>query len=534
MSDHENCAEALNCTTSDTEATNQDATCNTATISNETTPDETTPEGTQESTISDRKRRANRENARKSTGPRTEDGKAKSRRNALKHGLSGDGTVLPPEDLALFQERLQGWSNEDHPDGELESYLLACAVLASVRVDRCAKLDFADVAVRRKATTRNWERRQARRAQTAAAGMDDDPAHALERLSSNATGCNWLIFEWQELRSAVQSEEGPDSGWNQVRATQALRLLGRDPELVDDEPARTLRRNVLALSGEIDPDEADTICGVSTAHLEPDAREEAIDAILPDAESAREALLAMIDAEIGRLEARRNELWTSQDGPKLASEIALTSFDPSDVGNRRRRYEATSLLDMHRNLNLITRRRDQARRQELRDAADGRTPSTWKEPPASSARSPVGAQWHDPDESYAEYAARREHEQTPPPAKHEATAEPSIEAFAPVQESAPHEIKETSAVEEQPRAPAESSVRNEPTEVTSTVDQSSTSVNDTHVTKPVPTGESERPSEAQLSACSPKPRPGPFPVPDWVKEHLDFESYWPAAEAQKE
>ena len=37
--------------------------------------------------ISERKLKANRENAKKSTGPRTARGKAFSRRNAVKHGL---------------------------------------------------------------------------------------------------------------------------------------------------------------------------------------------------------------------------------------------------------------------------------------------------------------------------------------------------------------------------------------------------------------------------------------------------------------
>jgi hypothetical protein len=41
---------------------------------------------------------ANRIRAAKSSGPRTVEGKAASRRNALKHGLSGRGTVLLPDD----------------------------------------------------------------------------------------------------------------------------------------------------------------------------------------------------------------------------------------------------------------------------------------------------------------------------------------------------------------------------------------------------------------------------------------------------
>jgi hypothetical protein len=46
--------------------------------------------------ISERKLQANRANAKRSTGPRTEAGKAASRRNALKHGILSLSSELPP------------------------------------------------------------------------------------------------------------------------------------------------------------------------------------------------------------------------------------------------------------------------------------------------------------------------------------------------------------------------------------------------------------------------------------------------------
>src|SRR5215472_16091095 len=47
---------------------------------------------------------ANRQNARKSTGPRSAEGKAKSRFNALKSGIDAQSAVIPDEDPAKFQE----------------------------------------------------------------------------------------------------------------------------------------------------------------------------------------------------------------------------------------------------------------------------------------------------------------------------------------------------------------------------------------------------------------------------------------------
>jgi hypothetical protein len=47
---------------------------------------------------------ANRKNAKRSTGPKTTDGKAKVKYNALKHGLLADAALLPDEDEAAFCE----------------------------------------------------------------------------------------------------------------------------------------------------------------------------------------------------------------------------------------------------------------------------------------------------------------------------------------------------------------------------------------------------------------------------------------------
>ncbi len=55
-----------------------------------------------EQSLSDRRLAANRANALKSTGPRTPAGKARSRLNALKHGVCSDSPVLPSECAATF------------------------------------------------------------------------------------------------------------------------------------------------------------------------------------------------------------------------------------------------------------------------------------------------------------------------------------------------------------------------------------------------------------------------------------------------
>jgi hypothetical protein len=74
-----------------------------------------------EAQVSEAQMQANRANAQKSTGPSTPSGKAKSSRNALKHGLTGQTVLLPHEDPALYKSELQDLIDTHHPatDDEL-------------------------------------------------------------------------------------------------------------------------------------------------------------------------------------------------------------------------------------------------------------------------------------------------------------------------------------------------------------------------------------------------------------------------------
>ena len=67
---------------------------------------------------------ANRANAKRSTGPRTESGKAKSRKNAFKHGLTAQVIVIEGEDPKEF-EKLRAKLEEDFkPRTALETELV--------------------------------------------------------------------------------------------------------------------------------------------------------------------------------------------------------------------------------------------------------------------------------------------------------------------------------------------------------------------------------------------------------------------------
>ncbi len=91
---------------------------------------------------------ANRINAQRSSGPRTEEGKAVSRANALKHGMTGAGVVLPEADAVEVERRAVAFARELNASGEMGHALARRAALNSVRMERGADQQTAALADR--------------------------------------------------------------------------------------------------------------------------------------------------------------------------------------------------------------------------------------------------------------------------------------------------------------------------------------------------------------------------------------------------
>ena len=86
--------------------------------------------------------RANRRNARKSTGPRSDAGKAASSANALSHGLTAARTVvLPEEEPEDFEQLRQGVIADLAPAGALQEALAQRIAVLLWRLDRVARLE---------------------------------------------------------------------------------------------------------------------------------------------------------------------------------------------------------------------------------------------------------------------------------------------------------------------------------------------------------------------------------------------------------
>ncbi len=99
--------------------------------------------------ISERKLEANRENAKKSSGPRTARGKAFSRRNAVKHGLCASDLFplmrLPTESEQEFLDFHHLLREEYQPVGFEEEWLVKRIAICRWRLDRAWRHENAEI-----------------------------------------------------------------------------------------------------------------------------------------------------------------------------------------------------------------------------------------------------------------------------------------------------------------------------------------------------------------------------------------------------
>src|SRR4051794_11013187 len=234
------------------------------------------------SMVSQRKIDANRRNAKRSTGPRTEEGKDHVRLNALKHGLTARTVVLPHEDEVAYQQRREAWTKDLNPGGDVAAYLVERAVRISWQLDRADFHERARLArrilkgpgnrkVARECAVEELIRRlldpdNLGQADTAASArkrsssrrkqereISDDPRELIRKLESSAEGCRKLLAEWGRLLASVDGWIGSDATCDEmVPRNRLLRLFGfredgtEDPAELDPSLLLILRVQDLA------------------------------------------------------------------------------------------------------------------------------------------------------------------------------------------------------------------------------------------------------------------------------------------------
>ena len=93
------------------------------------------------SLISDKQLEANRNNARLSTGPKTVEGRNRSRMNALRHGLTGQVTTMTEEERTAHEQFSQALIRSLAPEGAMETQLAQRVATDSWRLNRASAIE---------------------------------------------------------------------------------------------------------------------------------------------------------------------------------------------------------------------------------------------------------------------------------------------------------------------------------------------------------------------------------------------------------
>ena len=276
---------------------------------------------------------ANRNNALKSTGPKTPEGKSASRLNAFKHGLASEGTLLAAsEDPRLVDRRAKAFAREFDAVGEVGELLAHRAAVLSVRMESMAEREMIAVESKMDEARDQFDRDRLDEIEGWIGQLDDIEVFpsALDSLESVPEGVAHLLATWKQLQADIRSDDGPAS--NQAKTRAAL-WLGLAVEEV--APLK---------HGQTNPIEAE----IARLRLKADA----------------------MTAQVKRINTHRERA------------ALLAGFDPSPEATLARRYEAAAERGMYRAIRAI---KDARRAQQVDLATVLPTPPPTTQPAPSSA-----------------------------------------------------------------------------------------------------------------------------------------------------
>jgi hypothetical protein len=172
---------------------------------------------------------ANRANALKSTGPRTLEGKAISRANAVKHGLAADILVSDSLQDALAA-RLDEWRDHYKPDTPDADFAVGAAVACTFRIEECQANLEAIVGDHCSRARRTWDLDRKADAAVLGGRLARRPEVILPQLEASKHGVEFVMNLWQRLALSLESKKG---AWSEAEVATAFDLCGIPKHLRD-------------------------------------------------------------------------------------------------------------------------------------------------------------------------------------------------------------------------------------------------------------------------------------------------------------
>ena len=199
---------------------------------------------------------ANRANARKSTGPKTEQGKAMAKFNALKHGLLAQEVVLAEGTMKESQQKfaalLESLRQDLAPTGPLEEMLVERVAVCYWRLRRVLTAEGGEINLKNV----EWGRWYLDKAESFAK-MRDAGYHNESVFLQTAAGCKYLADELKWLRNDVEKHgELTCAAFNRMKETIGegrtiealavfLMMLSDNPEKLAPDALRAKHKRIV-------------------------------------------------------------------------------------------------------------------------------------------------------------------------------------------------------------------------------------------------------------------------------------------------
>ena len=263
---------------------------------------------------------ANRANSLKSCGPKTVEGKETARRNALKHGLTGGGVVIPGEDEQEVGVRVAALEAQLVPEGDVLAALLVRQVaIASIRSERAFRHETALTAERMRKAADVYDDERLTRVQQMLGEISLDPVTVRRRLLAAPEGVDALIGRLGALR--VRTESTRHVAWDEEEGTELELCLGHKPGQTPLSRSALLTRGIAF----------DHWVGLDPADFEGMTFEARLFWAVAEVQG-------IIDGEIRDLEAHRAALDTTRRDRGRAEAAERSLLDLGKEGTALRRY----------------------------------------------------------------------------------------------------------------------------------------------------------------------------------------------------
>ena len=327
---------------------------------------------------------ANRRNAQLSTGPKTAEGKARARANAIKHGLTGAGVALPTEDAAAIKALCLDLQEEFAPQTRAGAELVEQMAMLTVRKHRAQRAEAAHLRGRVRRAAAEFDQARTQRAGQLIEAIEKHPRAYREALRAMPEGIDRLVSALEDVRADLT---GPAPTWTEEHHRRLDALFGFLP---GDFPRNRPTRFSRAIIGD------DSAVGPQD-----EAPEDRIALI----EWAMDRLNAAIDTEIRALVDHHDTLDLEGIEQDRADAATCALVDPSPDGERARRYATAAARDLSRTL------RDYHLAEALaappdseppaEDLAPDQPPADPNPKPASEIEPPLASFGNSPSESSA-------------------------------------------------------------------------------------------------------------------------------------